>query len=110
VVDGGFFLCTDRNYLVGAAVTVWALLRHNPGLRTTWPVTVMCSADAVALAKELFGHLSAASGRPIRVVDVDSLLSDHEFRTNWGIFTAHPGLTTATYYGCLPPGGWWIRA
>jgi lipopolysaccharide biosynthesis glycosyltransferase len=34
----------------------------------------------------------------IRVVDVDALVSDHTFRTDWGIFTAHPGLTDATYY------------
>jgi lipopolysaccharide biosynthesis glycosyltransferase len=97
-VEGGVFLCTDRNYLVGTSVAVWALLRHNPGLRTTWPLTVMCAADAVDLAEDIFARLGAASGVPIRVVNVDSLLSDHRFRTNWGIFTAHPGLTEATYY------------
>jgi lipopolysaccharide biosynthesis glycosyltransferase len=98
VVDGGFYLCTDANYLVGTCVALWSLLRHTQGIRTKWPITVVCHPAASALASTLCGQMERAAGVPIRVVPADTMMTGTALRTRWGVFTSHPGLTEATYY------------
>ena len=97
-VDGGFFLCTDGNYLVGTCVALWSLLRHTQGIRTKWPVTLICHSAASALAAELCGQMGQAAGVPIRVVPADAMMTMTTLRIRWGVFTSHAGLSEAAYY------------
>ena len=99
-------MCTDGNYLVGTCVALWSLLRHTQGIRTKWPVTLICHSAASALAAELCGQMGQAAGVPIRVVPADAMMTMTTLRIRWGVFTSHAGLSEAAYYRLFGAGGW----
>jgi len=99
VHDAGIFFCTDLNYLIGTCVAVHACLRHNPDLRTAWPITVVCAPDAYDLAERMLGAISEHTGRQIRMLNASELpRPSGSLRTSWGAVSTDEGLSEAAYF------------
>lgn len=93
------YLCTDANYLIGACVAVFSLLRNNLGSARQYSLTVVCSDDAMAFAAPAFRDIAAAFALPIRLIPSTELLENaHRLRTDYGFFTSGHRLSEAAYY------------
>jgi tetratricopeptide (TPR) repeat protein len=93
------YLCTDRNYLPGAVVTMSSLLRHNMGALRNCSFRVYCSDEILELASAIFGELAAAFSVQIDLRASTSVFpTGSGFRDTWGFFMPGPGLSEAAYY------------
>lgn len=93
------YLCTDRNYLPGAVVTMSSLLRHNMGALQNCAFRVYCSDEVLELASAIFRELAAVFSIPIDLRASTSVFpTGSGFRDTWGFFMPGPGLSEAAYY------------
>jgi lipopolysaccharide biosynthesis glycosyltransferase/Tfp pilus assembly protein PilF len=78
--EGTIFYCTDAKYLIGAAVSLFSLLRNN--IERNWKLVVYCSHNAIGFASQLFEIVAAHFGASIDVRNAAALLpGGAEFRT-----------------------------
>jgi len=93
------FFCTDRKYLVGCCVAIYALIRNNiPGCKL-YNIMVFCDDDCLSLAAEIFHRLEMIFSCPIQVNSTREVVNaEHRFMTRWGTFTPDQGLSNAAYY------------
>lgn len=93
------YLCTDRNYLPGAAVAVCSLLRNNMSSLRNYSLVVFCSDEILDFATETLSQVAAAFSVPIQMRASTSLFAAGSgLRTGWGIFTPGHALSEAAYY------------
>jgi lipopolysaccharide biosynthesis glycosyltransferase len=93
------YLCTDRNYLPGAVVTMSSLLRHNMEALRNCSFRVYCSDEVLELASAIFVQLAAAFSIQIDLKPSTSVFpTGSGFRDTWGFFMPGPGLSEAAYY------------
>ena len=93
------YFCTDAKYILGAAVSLFSLLRHNPGPARNSDFIVYCPPGLLEFASITFGEIGTAMCTPIDVRSSATLLGDDlAFRTKWGSFTLGRGLSVAAYY------------
>jgi lipopolysaccharide biosynthesis glycosyltransferase len=98
-LDGVVVWCTDRQYLLGTCVSVWSLLRHNPGFSPSSGLRVVVAPDVLDLARQVMGQLATAGGIDIAVTDADAMVpTEHDLRTAYGLFTPGHVLAAAAYY------------
>lgn len=93
------YFCADAKYILGAAVSLFSLLRHNPGQARNCAFIVYCPPGLMDFASLVFGEISASMQAEIAVRSSATLLGDGlAFRTKWGAFTLGRGLSIAAYY------------
>ena len=93
------YMCTDANYLLGASVCMFSLLKYNRASLGNCQLTVYCDDEVVELGEAVFTQLGSAFGVIIDVRASSSLLpKDLEFRTDWGVFNPGRSLSQAAYY------------
>ena len=80
------YYCTDTNYLLGAAVSLFSLLRNNRAQARAWQYIVYCPFDAIEFASRVFREIAAHFGTFIEVRDTTGLLPEGMgFRTIRGL-------------------------
>ena len=93
------YYCTDTKYLLGAAVSLFSLLRHNPGIACLADLVVHCPPEVVDFASTVFNAISEAFQTSILVSDTQGLIPQGlQFRTTWGGLTGGTTLSDAAYY------------
>ncbi len=93
------FLCTDRKYLIGCCVAIYALIRNNIPSCKLYNITVFCDNDCLVLASEIFRRIEVMFCCPIQVNSTSKVVNaEHRFMTRWGTFTPDQGLSNAAYY------------
>lgn len=93
------YYCTDMRYLLGAAVSLFSLLRHNPVTRRNCNFIVYCPSEGISTARRVFESTAACFGLNIDVRSTEYLMSrNHNLRTSWGSFTPGLRLSEAAYY------------
>lgn len=92
------YYCTDTQYLLGAAVSLFSLLRNNRVRARAWDFKVYCASEAFGFGSQIFGRVAAHFGIPIDVRDTAGLLpSSLGFRTIRG-FRGLFKLSEAAYF------------
>ncbi|HEX4159116.1 MAG TPA: tetratricopeptide repeat protein [Rhizomicrobium sp.] len=93
------YYCTDAKYILGAAVSLFSLLRNNPGPARNCDFIVYCPPALLEFASITFGEIGSAASAAIGVRSSAMLLDENlAFRTKWGAFTLGRGLSIAAYY------------
>lgn len=93
------YYCTDDAYLLGAATSLFSLLRHNLASLHELSIRVYCSQGSMVLASDVFRCISRAFGLHIDVRSADALSRRNaQLMTSWGTFGPSYGLSEAAYY------------
>jgi lipopolysaccharide biosynthesis glycosyltransferase/Flp pilus assembly protein TadD len=93
------YFCADAKYILGAAVSLFSLLRHNPGSARDSDFIVYCPAGMLDFASTIFSVIAAAMRATIEIRSSATLFDENlAFRTKWGSFTLGRGLSVAAYY------------
>jgi lipopolysaccharide biosynthesis glycosyltransferase/predicted Zn-dependent protease len=93
------FTCTDGNYLIGAAVCIFSLLRYNLSSAREYRISVFCADEALAAARTIFKTISAAFCTPIKVRAATSVVSaETSLRRSWGLFTQGMSMAPSAYH------------
>lgn len=92
------FFCTDANYLLPTATSLFSLLRHNHTVLPPCRFIVWCSSEVLEFAAEVLGAATAHFGCRVELFSSSTLFSTElRLRTKFGQFTGH-GLSEAAYY------------
>ncbi|HEY3636938.1 MAG TPA: glycosyltransferase [Rhizomicrobium sp.] len=93
------YFCADAKYILGAAVSLFSLLRHNPGPARNCAFVVYCPPGLLDFAVMTFDRIGASLGARVEVRSSATLHDENlAFRTKWGAFTMGRGLSIAAYY------------
>jgi lipopolysaccharide biosynthesis glycosyltransferase/Flp pilus assembly protein TadD len=93
------YICADAKYILGAAVSLFSLLRHNQEPARNCNFVVYCPPGLLEFATTAFGDIADGMGAEIDVRSSATLVCDEiAFRTKWGAFTLGRGLSIAAYY------------
>jgi lipopolysaccharide biosynthesis glycosyltransferase/tetratricopeptide (TPR) repeat protein len=93
------FWCTDSAFLVGAAVSIFSLMRHNLESLRQYAFIVFCSEEVLELTSGLCDRIATAFSTRISVRTAGDLVAGVSgLCTEYGMFTPGYALSEAAYY------------
>jgi lipopolysaccharide biosynthesis glycosyltransferase len=98
-VEIAIYSCTDLNYLLGASVALFSLLRANEAASRDAAISAIVSRPALDLAQAAFARIANYFGAQVEVVAIDSIFeSDVSLRDTYGFYSPSRRLSGAAYW------------
>lgn len=92
------FMCTNRQYLIGSAVTLATLLLNNPEAGQRFEIIICASAECLVRAREVLGAIADRYGATLTYLDAADVCGGAELKSAYGLFTGGQSLAVEAYW------------